>query len=106
MEKVILLVGPTGVGKTSASLLIARSLHTEIISSDSMQIYRRMDIGTAKPTPEERRSVRHHMIDIAEPWEYTARANRYGRYRVSFPHSTEKGKFPSWWEGQGSTSRR
>lgn len=68
MKKILLLLGPTGVGKTSAALMLARRLNTEIISSDSMQIYRHMNIGTAKPTPEERISVKHHMIDITEPW--------------------------------------
>ena len=70
MKKVIVLLGPTGVGKTSASLLLAQALGTEIISSDSMQIYRHMDIGTAKPSISERSTVRHHMIDVVEPWEY------------------------------------
>lgn len=69
MKKVILLLGPTGVGKTETSILVARALDTEIISSDSMQIYRYMDIGTAKPSLKEREMVRHHMIDIADPWE-------------------------------------
>jgi tRNA dimethylallyltransferase len=69
MDKIILLVGPTGVGKTSVSLLLAKALETEIISADSMQIYRHMDIGTAKPTPAGRALIRHHMIDIAEPGE-------------------------------------
>ena len=69
MKKVIVLLGPTGVGKTAASLLLAQFLGTEIISADSMQIYKHMDIGTAKPTCEERATVRHHMIDIVEPWE-------------------------------------
>jgi len=69
MKKVIILVGPTGAGKTGISTLLAQDLKTEIISADSMQIYRHMDIGTAKPTPEERRSIRHHMIDITEPDE-------------------------------------
>lgn len=69
MNKVIILLGPTGVGKTGASILLARELKTEIISADSMQIYRHMDIGTAKPAPEERALIRHHMIDIADPWE-------------------------------------
>lgn len=76
MKKVILLLGPTGVGKTGMSLLLAKELETEIISADSMQIYRHMDIGTAKPSAEERKRIRHHMIDIAEPSEaYSA-----GRY--------------------------
>jgi tRNA dimethylallyltransferase len=69
MNKVIILLGPTGVGKTGVSILLARELGTEIISADSMQIYRHMDIGTAKPSPEERNMIKHHMIDIVEPWE-------------------------------------
>ncbi len=69
MKKVLLLVGPTGVGKTGASLLLAKELGTEIISADSMQIYRGMAIGTAKPSREERAAVAHHMIDIVDPTE-------------------------------------
>jgi tRNA dimethylallyltransferase len=69
MHKVIILLGPTGVGKTGASILLAQSLDTEIISADSMQIYRHMDIGTAKPSKEEMSIVKHHMIDIVEPSE-------------------------------------
>lgn len=69
MNKVIILLGPTGVGKTSVSMLLARKLRTEIISSDSMQIYKHMDIGTAKPSMKERNDVKHHMIDIVEPWD-------------------------------------
>lgn len=68
-ESVIILLGPTCVGKTGASILLARELDSEIISADSMQIYRHMDIGTAKPALEERGMVKHHMIDIAEPSE-------------------------------------
>lgn len=69
MKQVIILLGPTGVGKTGASLLLAKKLGTDIISADSMQIYRHMDIGTAKPTPDQMAMVKHHMIDIVEPWE-------------------------------------
>ncbi|MBF0329018.1 MAG: tRNA (adenosine(37)-N6)-dimethylallyltransferase MiaA [Nitrospirae bacterium] len=69
MKKAIILLGPTGVGKTGASLLLADHLSTEIISSDSMQVYRHMDIGTAKPSKDEQKKVTHHMIDIVEPWE-------------------------------------
>ena len=69
MNKVLILLGPTGVGKTGASILLAKALNTEIISADSMQIYRHMDIGTAKPSKEERATVRHHMIDIVNPSE-------------------------------------
>ncbi|HXW69410.1 MAG TPA: tRNA (adenosine(37)-N6)-dimethylallyltransferase MiaA, partial [Dissulfurispiraceae bacterium] len=66
---VILLLGPTGIGKTAVSLLLAEALNSEIISADSMQIYKHMDIGTAKASAEARRLIRHHMIDVAEPWE-------------------------------------
>lgn len=69
MNKVIILLGPTDVGKTGVSILLAKALNTEIISADSMQIYRHMDIGTAKPTPEERAEITHHMIDIVDPRE-------------------------------------
>lgn len=69
MKKVLVLLGPTGVGKTGASILLAKELDTEIISADSMQIYRGMDIGTAKPAKEELTEVRHHMIDIVGPAE-------------------------------------
>src|SRR5512139_3422493 len=69
MKKVIILLGPTGAGKTEASILLAQSLNTEIISADSMQVYRHMDIGTAKPTKQEMSLVKHHMIDIVEPSE-------------------------------------
>ncbi len=69
MNKVIILLGPTGVGKTETSILLAKNLDTEIISADSMQIYKGMDIGTAKPSMEQREVVKHHMIDIVEPSE-------------------------------------
>lgn len=67
MNTIIILLGPTGVGKTDTSVLLAQELATEIISADSMQIYRGMDIGTAKPTKETRTVVKHHMIDIVDP---------------------------------------
>lgn len=76
MNKVIILLGPTGVGKTGASILLAKALNTEIISADSMQIYRHMDIGTAKPSKKEISGVKHHMIDIVEPSE-TFSAGKY-----------------------------
>lgn len=65
-KKVIVLAGPTGSGKTQISLMLAEKLGAEIISSDSMQVYRGMDIGTAKATIEERQRVPHHLIDIRD----------------------------------------
>ena len=64
------LVGPTAVGKTALSLELAEVLEAEIVSADSRQVYRYMDIGTAKPTPEERQRAPHHFIDIRDPDEY------------------------------------
>ncbi len=70
MEKTLLvLAGPTASGKTALSLLLAEALNGEIVSADSMQIYRGMDIGTAKATPEEQAAAPHHMIDIVDPGE-------------------------------------
>ena len=65
--KLIVICGPTGIGKTSTAIEVAKANSGEIISADSMQIYRHMDIGTAKPTPEEQMLVKHHMIDIVDP---------------------------------------
>lgn len=71
MEKLPLLIltGPTAVGKTNLSIRLAKAVNGEIISADSMQVYRRMDIGTAKIKPEEMCGVPHHLIDICEPTE-------------------------------------
>jgi tRNA dimethylallyltransferase len=66
-KPVIILLGPTAVGKTGVSILLAKALKTEIISADSMQIYRHMDIGTAKPSHVELEEVPHHLINILSP---------------------------------------
>lgn len=65
----LILAGPTGIGKTQLALELAGRLNGEIVGADSMQIYRFMDIGTAKPTPEERAQIPHHLIDIRYPDE-------------------------------------
>ncbi len=67
--KIIVICGPTGVGKTAVAIEIAKAFNGEIVSADSMQIYRYMDIGTAKPTPYEQACIPHHMIDIVDPDE-------------------------------------
>ena len=69
MKNIICIAGPTASGKTALSIALAKELDAEIISCDSMQIYRRMDIGTAKPSVEERAGIVHHMLDVAEPDE-------------------------------------
>lgn len=66
-EKLVVIVGPTAVGKTSLSLHVAHHLQAEIISGDSMQVYKGMDIGTAKLKPEQQQGIPHHLINIAEP---------------------------------------
>jgi tRNA dimethylallyltransferase len=67
--RLICILGPTGVGKTGLALELASRWGGEIVSADSMQVYRHMDIGTAKPTPEERSRITHHLIDVADPDE-------------------------------------
>ena len=69
MNNLICIAGPTASGKTALAVELAKELHGEVVSCDSMQVYRRMNIGTAKPTPEEMQGIPHHMLDVAEPWE-------------------------------------
>ncbi|MEA4852670.1 MAG: tRNA (adenosine(37)-N6)-dimethylallyltransferase MiaA [Christensenella sp.] len=68
-DKVYIIVGPTASGKTAAAVALAKQINGEIISADSMQIYQGMDIGTAKPSMEEREGIPHHMFDVASPGE-------------------------------------
>ena len=69
MNSILCLAGPTASGKTALAVELAKDLNGEVVSCDSMQVYRRMDIGTAKPSPEEMQGIPHHMIDVAEPDE-------------------------------------
>ena len=69
MNPIICIAGPTASGKTSLAVELAKELNGEVVSCDSMQVYRRMDIGTAKPTVDEMQGIPHHMIDVAEPDE-------------------------------------
>ena len=69
MPKVLVITGPTASGKTWLAVELAIAHNGEVVSADSMQIYRRMDIGTAKPTREEMGGVPHHMLDVADPEE-------------------------------------
>lgn len=68
-KKLLVVCGPTATGKTRLGIELAKACDGEIVSADSMQLYRRMDIGTAKATKEERAAAPHHMLDVAEPWE-------------------------------------
>ena len=69
MAKILVICGPTASGKTSLSVACAKALNTEIISADSLLVYKGLDIGTAKPTQEERENIVHHMIDVVSPKE-------------------------------------
>lgn len=69
MNNIICIAGPTASGKTALAVELAKEYNGEVVSCDSMQIYRRMDIGTAKPTVEEREGIPHHMLDVADPDE-------------------------------------
>ena len=68
-KQIVVICGPTASGKTALSIALAKAFDGEVVSADSMQIYRRMDIGTAKPTKQEMDGVPHHMLDVAEPGE-------------------------------------
>jgi tRNA dimethylallyltransferase len=69
VNNIICIAGPTASGKTALAVELAKELNGEVISCDSMQIYRGMDIGTAQPSPEEMQGIRHHMLDICDPTE-------------------------------------
>ncbi len=66
MQDIIVIVGPTGIGKTKLSIELAKMFDAEIINGDSVAIYKRLDIGSAKPSSEEREGIPHHLIDIRD----------------------------------------
>lgn len=78
LHRAIYLTGPTASGKTAVGVALARRLDAEVVAMDSTTIYRRMDIGTAKPTTAERRAIPHHLIDVIEPWESASVADYLG----------------------------
>jgi tRNA dimethylallyltransferase len=101
MSHVIAIVGPTASGKTTLAILLAERLRGEIISADSRQIYRYLDIGTAKATPEDRQRVPHHFIDIFDP-DQDYNAAEYGQQaRLKVEELVKKGKQPILVGGSG-----
>ena len=90
----IVIVGPTGVGKTAVGVWLAREVGGEIVSADSRQIYRGMDIGTAKPTPEEQAQVRHHLIDVVEPDQTLTLAEYQELARAAIEDIVSRGRVP------------
>ena len=94
MKKVVIIVGPTSVGKTELSLVLAEKLNGEIVSADSRQIFRFMDIGTDKPSAEIQETIPHYMIDVANPDEYYS-AGKYSREaRKAIETIISKGRLP------------
>lgn len=93
-KQIIFLVGPTAVGKTKISLHLAKLINAEIISCDSMQVYKGMDIGTQKPNPSQQRVVAHHMIDIISPFRNFSVAEFRRRTSACISKIHKKGKIP------------
>jgi tRNA dimethylallyltransferase len=93
-QKLLVIIGPTAVGKTKLSIELAKRYNGEIISGDSMQIYRGMDIGTAKIKAEEMEGIPHHLIDIKEPDESFSVAEFQQLVRTKISEITAKGKLP------------
>jgi tRNA dimethylallyltransferase len=90
----VALLGPTGSGKTALSMPLARRFHGEIVSCDSVAVYRDMELGTAKPTPAERREIPHHLIDILPP-DHFCTAGDYSRLaREALASITARGRLP------------
>ena len=94
MDKVIAIVGPTAVGKTALSFTLARHYETSLISGDAYQIYRHMDIGTAKPSHTELQQYTHYLIDIADPDEAYSAAIFCDMAGRAIHHLNEEGKLP------------
>ena len=93
-KEILVLGGATAVGKTAFALELAKQLNIEIISADSMQVYKTLDIGTAKPTKSERSQVPHHMIDVISPLEEFNAAKFAERARVVIANIKARGKLP------------
>ena len=93
-EKVIVICGPTASGKTALSIELAKKINGEIISCDSMQIYKEMNIGTAKPTKEEMQGIKHYMIDIISPDERYSVADYKKEAKKAIKEIISKGKVP------------
>ena len=94
MQKLTVIAGATAAGKSAAALRVATAAGGEIVSADSMQVYRKMDVGTAKPSAEERAAVRHHMIDLCEPDEPYSLADWIAAARRSIADIAGRGALP------------
>ncbi len=100
-KKIVVVAGPTGTGKTKLSVALAKHFDGEVISADSMQVYRKLDIGSAKVTPEETEGVPHHLIDILEPDENFSVAQYVQKANEATEDILKRGKLPILCGGTG-----
>ncbi len=91
---IVSIVGPTGVGKTKLAIALAKRFDGEIVSADSVQIYKGLDIGSAKASPAEQKEVSHHLLDLVEPSEEYSVANFQKDARAAFEDIQKRGKLP------------
>jgi len=92
--RLLVIAGPTGVGKTATAVALARRLPLEVVSADSRQVYRGMDVATGKPTPEERRAVRHHLVDVVDPDERYHAARFAAEARAAIETISARARLP------------
>lgn len=101
MKPLLVILGPTAVGKTAVGIQLCRKIAGEIVSGDSMLVYREMDIGTAKPSRAEQQGIPHYMIDIVEPWESYSVAEFQARATYHIEDIQARGKIPVLLGGTG-----
>src|SRR4030066_120132 len=104
-NRILVLSGPTASGKTAAAVALARLFPLEIVNADSMQVYRGMDIGTAKPSPAERAEVPHHLIDVADPDEEYSAGRFVAGAGKAIRGIRERRRDPLGWGGTGGCHR-
>ena len=101
MERIIVVAGPTASGKTAVAVALSKLIGGEVVSADSMQVYKLMDIGTAKPTMEERQGIAHHMIDVVMPDEEFSVAKYQAQARAAISDVIKRDKIPVLCGGTG-----
>src|SRR5881409_2559855 len=100
----LVIAGPTGVGKTDTAVALAARLAIEVVSADSRQVYRGMDVATGKPTAAQRRAVTHHLVDVVDPDDRYHAARFRADAAAAIEAIRERGRLPVVVGGTGSTS--
>ena len=106
MQPVLAIVGATATGKSALGMALAEALGGEIVSADALQVYRGLDLGTAKPTAADRARVPHHLVDVLEPHELYSAGEFARRAREAIAAIHGRGGRRSWSAGAGSTCGR